>query len=199
MKRAELFSEHKIILDLCGGTGAWSEPYKEAGYDVRLVTLPDQDVTDYIPPANVYGVLAAPPCTMFSIARTTAKTPRDFIQGMIPVNACYRIIYMVRPTFWALENPLGHISKWIGKHNYWFHPWWFGDPWTKRTGLWGNFNRPKRTYYALNDVLSEEQIERCKTNKRSLQIANRWRGEKAKILRAVTPLGFAKAFFEANK
>lgn len=25
----------KIILDLCGGTGSWSKPYKEAGYDVR--------------------------------------------------------------------------------------------------------------------------------------------------------------------
>ena len=34
----------KIILDLCGGTGAWSEPYREAGYDVRVITLPDFDV-----------------------------------------------------------------------------------------------------------------------------------------------------------
>ena len=28
--------EKKIILDLCGGTGAWSRPYKEAGYDVSI-------------------------------------------------------------------------------------------------------------------------------------------------------------------
>lgn len=194
-----LFKEDRIILDLCGGTGAWSELYADAGYDVRLVTLPEQDVTDYIPPANVYGILAAPPCTMFSMARTTAKTPRDFIQGMIPVNACYRIIYMARPNFWALENPLGHISKWIGKHKYWFHPWWFGDPWTKRTGIWGNFSKPKRKYHKINDVLSQEQIEAFQGNRRALQIANRWRGEKAKVLRAVTPPGFAKAFFEANQ
>ena len=39
----------KIILDLCGGTGAWSDPYREAGYDVRLVTLPDNDIMDYTP------------------------------------------------------------------------------------------------------------------------------------------------------
>jgi hypothetical protein len=25
------------ILDLCGGTGAWSQPYREAGYDVEIV------------------------------------------------------------------------------------------------------------------------------------------------------------------
>ena len=34
----------KIIIDLCGGTGASSKPYKEAGYDVRVITLPECDV-----------------------------------------------------------------------------------------------------------------------------------------------------------
>ena len=29
--------KNKIILDLCGGTGAWSAPYKNHGYDVRLI------------------------------------------------------------------------------------------------------------------------------------------------------------------
>ncbi len=61
---------NKIILDLCGGTGSWSKPYLDAGYDVRLITLPDYDVRTYKPPKNVYGILAAPPCTMFSLART---------------------------------------------------------------------------------------------------------------------------------
>ena len=28
----------RIILDLCAGTGAWSEPYLLAGYDVRRIT-----------------------------------------------------------------------------------------------------------------------------------------------------------------
>lgn len=40
----------KIILDLCGGTGSWSKPYKEAGYDVKLITLPEHDVLTYEPP-----------------------------------------------------------------------------------------------------------------------------------------------------
>lgn len=39
----------KIILDLCGGSGSWSKPYKDAGYDVRLITLPEIDVKDYNP------------------------------------------------------------------------------------------------------------------------------------------------------
>ena len=26
-----------LILDLCGGSGSWSQPYKDAGYDVIVV------------------------------------------------------------------------------------------------------------------------------------------------------------------
>src|SRR3990167_5612976 len=100
----------RIILDLCGGSGSWSRPYKDAGYDVRLVTLPDNDVFTYAPPVGVYGVLAAPPCTMFSLARTRAKRPRDFREGMRIVEACLHIIWKVRYdnkiAFWAMENPM---------------------------------------------------------------------------------------------
>ena len=78
----------KIILDLCGGTGAWSKPYREAGYDVRVITHPYDDVLTFEPPKGVYGILAAPTCTMFSLARTTAKTPRDLEGGFKLVHRC---------------------------------------------------------------------------------------------------------------
>lgn len=94
----------KIILDLCGGTGAWSKPYKDAGYDVRVITLPEYNVVTYRPPKNVYGILAAPPCTMFSLARTTAKKPRDFAEGLVIVEACLNIIWQCR-----IENKLATI------------------------------------------------------------------------------------------
>lgn len=57
----------KIILDLCGGSGSWSRPYALNGYKVINVTLPEYNVLNYKPPANVYGILAAPPCTEFSV------------------------------------------------------------------------------------------------------------------------------------
>jgi hypothetical protein len=38
---SDLTNENKIIIDLCGGTGSWSKPYKDAGYDVRVITLPE--------------------------------------------------------------------------------------------------------------------------------------------------------------
>jgi hypothetical protein len=68
-------NSNKIILDLCGGTGSWSRPYKEAGYDVRVITLPEYDVFAYDPPKGAYGILAAPTCTHFSLCRTNAKHP----------------------------------------------------------------------------------------------------------------------------
>lgn len=36
----------KIILDLCGGTGSWSNPYKEAGYQVLVITFPERIVLE---------------------------------------------------------------------------------------------------------------------------------------------------------
>lgn len=61
----------KIILDLCGGTGAWSKPYKDAGYDVRNITLPTYDITEeklvqWCISLKPYGILFASPCEMWS-------------------------------------------------------------------------------------------------------------------------------------
>lgn len=108
-------TDRRIILDLCGGTGSWSKPYQEAGYDVRIITLPDYDVRTYIPPDNVYGILAAPPCTEFSLLNCKAEPrKRDEAAGMEIVNACLQIINQCNPHFWALENPRGHLRKYLG-------------------------------------------------------------------------------------
>src|SRR3990167_924994 len=109
----EKTNKDKIILDLCGGTGAWSKPYKDEGYDVRVITLPEQDVRTYEPPKNVYGILAAPPCTMFCRMRMCQGRPTDkqFIEALATVDACLRIILITKPKFWALENPQGYLKN----------------------------------------------------------------------------------------
>lgn len=167
------WNKDKIILDLCGGTAAWSRPYKEAGYDVRLITLPEDDVRDYMPPNNVYGILAAPPCTMFSLARTKAKEPRDLQEGMECVRACLNIIWLCMEVrqdtrkktlplkFWALENPyFGFLKNFLGKPVFMFDPWEFGDGYQKRTALWGHFNEPVKNPIPM----TEEMKELAKTN-----------------------------------
>ena len=204
-----LFNRDKIILDLCGGTGAWSKPYKDAGYDVRVITLPENNVVDYIPPKNVYGILAAPPCTEFSPAKE--GQPRDFELGMSIVNACIRIIHTTKPIFWALENPSGYLHKWLGEDDYDFHPWMFGDPWTKRTSLWGKFNIPETKYFQWEDVPKNKNLY-IRPGRKKPSIAFLHKSAKNECFpdfkhecendaefRAITPPGFAKAFFEANQ
>lgn len=82
----------RIILHLCAKEGSDSKPYRDAGYDVRIIGE-EIGVENYSPPENVYGIIANPPCTMFSIARTNAKTPRDLKEGMRLVKECLRIIW----------------------------------------------------------------------------------------------------------
>lgn len=188
----------KIIIDLCGGTGAWSRPYKDAGYDVRLVTLPDIDVRNYNPPKSVYGILSAPPCTMFSRARTTAKTPRDFKGAMEIVYACLQIIWEVQYEnhfglkFWVLENPSGHLQRFLGRPVLKFQPYEFGEHYSKETWLWGMFNEPKK-----NPVkLTKKEIKDSRVNTRPLP---KIKGLSVAERRAITPAGFARAFYKANQ
>jgi len=205
----------KIILDLCGGTGSWSKPYKDSGYDVHIITLPEHDVNDRskfpyevveaLQNKDVYGILAAPPCTMFSFARTNAKTLRDLREGMTCVRSCLDIIWKyleVRQEtgkktlplkFWALENPYhGFLPHFLGKPAFVFSPWEFGDGYQKKTALWGNFNDPIKQPVPVDgvkfDYMKSKDIHPEAFGKFDRQTR-----------RSITPAGFAQAFFEANK
>lgn len=186
MIQHNICNESKIILDLCGGTGAWSKPYKDAEYDVRLVTLPEQDIRLYIPPKNVYGVLAAPPCTHFAGSGARwwkEKGTPALLEGLSIVDACLRIIWVEQPEWWCLENPVGRLNRYIGNPVMYFNPCDYGDPYTKKTALWGKFNIPKKN-----------PVEPVEGSKIHLYAPS----EDRPMLRSITPQGFAKAFFEAN-
>lgn len=210
-------NSEKIILDLCAGTGAWSKPYLEAGYSVIQITLPENDVMDYVPPDNVYGILAAPPCTMFSFARTKAVKPRDLKEGMECVRACLNIVWSFMEIkqdtakkklplkFWALENPNGMLKYFLGKPAFTFNPYDFGDQYKKNTNLWGWFNDPKKSPVKITD----EQKKLHQTNSQPLpkfdimiskDIHPQMFGQlNRQNRRAITPAGFAKEFFKNNR
>ncbi len=153
-------NKDKIILHLCASEfGSDTRDYREAGYDVRLITE-EVDIRTYEPPKNVYGIIANPPCTMFSVARgTRAKKPRDLREGMELVKECLRIIWqcnydMPDPNkfspqlkFWCIENPATGFLKWfLGKPAFVYQPYEFGANHSKRTALWGQFNEPSRLF-----------------------------------------------------
>ncbi len=214
--------DHKVVLDLCGAKGNWSADYRNNGYDVRIITLPGYDILltqffhDYlifrqapghnrhrlfISYSDVYGILAAPTCTHFSFARTTAKTPRDFEQAMKLVIACLEVIwqcrYKTKLAFWCLENPRGYLRQFLGKPVFTFDPCDFGDAYTKKTDLWGYFNLPKK-----NNIVEPKFTKRFKSGNRMSHfhyLTSLKSHKEAKRLRGITPPGFTKAFYEANK
>jgi hypothetical protein len=84
-----------------------------------------------------------------------------------------------------MENPVGKLAKWIGNPVDSFQPSDYGDPYTKKTLLWGRFTMPEQT--------PVEPVDGSKL----------WRNyggksDKTKTERSVTPHGFAQAFFKAN-
>lgn len=194
-----------IILDLCGGTGAWSKPWVENGYKVINVTFPDYDVRDFKPPKKVYGILAAPPCPMFSFVRTNAKAKRDLAGALEIVEACLKIIRgcqlriekdtQKKPpiAFWALENPSRGMLKWfLGKPAFVFQPYEFGDNYKKETALWGYFKEPEKRPVSCDKPKFDRLL--------SSEIHGEFYGKLTRTeRRSITPQGFAQAFYEANK
>jgi len=176
------------ILSLCDYTGNWSRPYEERGYHVIRVDLQHGQDVRLLEKVNapIRGILAAPPCDAFagSGARWWAgKGLLPLCEGLSIVDACLRAVVVHRPAWWALENPVGRLRKYLGAPTLIFHPCDFGDPYTKKTLLWGSFNEPAR-----------HPVEPIEGSKMHLVAPSPNR----KNIRSATPMGFARAFAEAN-
>mgnify|MGYP001563846805 CR=1 FL=1 len=184
-------NESRLIYSLCDYSGEWCKPYKEAGYKVVQIDLKLGDDVRLIkvPSEEVYGVLAAPPCTIFANSGAKWKMLRsisEVLEGLSIVDACIRFAFAVKPMFFALENPCGDLGSYIGQWEYKFNPCDFGDPYTKETYLWGWFNEPIK-----------QPVIPTEGSKMHLKYGGR--SEKTKTMRSITPPGFAHAFFEANR
>ena len=196
----------RIILDLCGGTGAWSKPYADAGYDVRVID-PGYGGEDIrlmkVPDDGIHGILAAPPCTMFAISGARWKrTDEQMVEALSVVDACFRIVRVCHPVWWALENPVGKLIHYIGRWRYNFQPYEYGDPWTKRTCMWGRHNIPvKAPVDPVGQWTGHSDTKGIADHPEFLPpdwVHKMPPGPNRQAMRSITPPGFAKAFFEAN-
>lgn len=182
------------ILSLCDYSGAWSQPYRDAGYEVIQVDLQrgGQDVRLLQKEKDVHGVLAAPPCTCFASSGARWKrSEKDMLEALSVVDACIRIAWACNPVWWVLENPVGKLVRYLGRPKMYFNPCDYGDPYTKKTGLWGNFTPPLPLL--LGRDMSVDPIEGSK-----MQLCYGGKSMKTKNVRSQTPAGFASAFFEVN-
>jgi hypothetical protein len=190
----------RVILSLCDFTGNWPRPYAEAGYEVRTVdVLHGTDVRLMPrPDVPVHGILAAPPCTVFAaVGYRWPRTPEEIAAGLAVVDACLRLVAVCKPAWWALENPVGRLKRYLGPPAFSFQPCDFGDPWTKRTWLWGHFTPPAPLFTSPREVKPSQGSRSHRLSGTGKNLASHVR-ERNRIARAATPPGFARAFFEAN-
>lgn len=193
------FDVAPIIISLFDYSGEWSRHYRENGYRVIQVDIKlgiDILKWDYkaIKKDLVVGVLAAPPCTDFAVSGAQYWEAKDedgrTQESLKLVHKTLEIVEYFQPVFWAIENPVGRLNKLVpslGQPYYW-QPYEFGDAWTKKTGLWGQFNIP-----------AKKEVEPIKfADQGSWLMLLGGKSERTKELRSMTPKGFSKAFFKAN-
>jgi hypothetical protein len=201
----------RLILSLFDNTGNWAQPYVKAGYPVMLWDKQyEGDITDFQAIEEwlsgyepyVYGILAAPPCTHFAASGARWWKEKDKDQQLIDlaillvdtvlmfVNLCKAYVEDGGNfKFWALENPVGRIEKLIPDLRPYrrlaFNPCDYGDPYTKKTILWGEFNER---------LVKTPVLPLYGSMMHSLPPS-----EQRAALRSATPRFFAKSFFESNQ
>lgn len=200
----------KTILHLCADTGSDTKPYRDAGYNVICVGS-DIGVENYHPPKDVYGIIANPVCTEFTIAKT-GGVQGDYEKGLFLVRECQRIISECNPVFWVIENPAtGRLKNFLGAPTMTYEPWHFGSPWTKKTALWGKFNVPQKVYEKWEDVPKIKELpvyqgrgkpsiaKMHHQHKRFIPEFSCFEASNDMEFRSLCSQKFAQAFFNANK
>lgn len=203
-KYATDFMGSKVVLSLFDFSGRWSRPYRERDYqvfqaDLKLgIDVLELNPTD-LPFEHVDVLLAAPPCTDFASSGAQYWKIKDddgrTEASMNLVSKTLELVEYYKPRYWAIENPVGRISKLFPELGT---PWYFNphefaqladDPeserYTKKTGLWGVFNPPQK--HPLTPIMGNSPI---------MKLGGK--SERTKELRSMTPTGFARAFCVAN-
>jgi hypothetical protein len=234
------------ILSVFDYSGHWPAPFQRAGYDVIHLDLQHgfdvlnvtsgEEALEYF--GDVDGILAAPPCTDFTVSGSQYWSYKDIsgrtAQSMALVNVVLQLVDLYQPTdpdydgtwFWALENPVGRLARLFPElgQPFYFHPWEYAgyldltdadhneldrlrrkdgqgitpeesdfilscNAYTKKTGLWGYFNR----HLKKKPI---EPVKACTQGSPLMRLGGK--SEKTKRARSHTPEGFARAFFAAN-
>lgn len=208
----------KNVLSLFDYSGHWSEPWGQSHHVyTHDLKVPETkylfrerihiagDILEWNPPDVKFDVvLAAVPCTNFALSGTRWFASKDAdgrtADSLKLVAKTLEIIQLYKPRVWAIENPMFRIHKLVpelGQPRFKFHPWQFGgygfpdENYYKQTWLWGNFKVP---------IVRPVPPEARDKNGHG-RIGNAWKlpkNERAEV-RSITPKGFARGFYEANK
>ena len=212
----------KTVISLCDLTGNMVKPWVDAGYNAILVdpqhgftrteTRPNgatitrfagtvEDAMPLIAALIAAGLVAAvfgfPPCTDMAVSGARwfkdkyVKDPLFQAKGVMVAEQC-RTIGRLSGAPYMVENPVSVLASAFGKPQHTFHPADYtayepGDNYTKKTCLWtgGGFQMP---------APAKDHTLGAPDNR--IHFASP--GPERANFRSATPMGFARAVFEAN-
>jgi hypothetical protein len=159
------------VLDLFSGRNGWGDPFRKAGHEVFAIDIDRRFSADaYLDIGDVACVLeavpwqpdvifASPPCNSFSTGSMgkmwqhgsfpspkRSHRHRDghpiAVEGMRLVLATLRIIAVLQPAYWVIENPRGRLRSLdllagVPRRTVWYCR--LGLDRAKPTDLWGVF------------------------------------------------------------
>ena len=145
------------VLDLCAGTKSLAKAIRRIIPNAKVITLDNEerfapsilaDVREWDPltaftPGYFDIIWASPPCTEYSFAKTTGV--RDLDTANAIVVACRRIIDVLKPRAWYIENPRGLLQQqaFMDDIEHLRHVTTyckFGYDYRKETNVWTNAN-----------------------------------------------------------
>lgn len=186
-----------LVLSLFDLTGNMVKPWADAGYETLCIDI-QRDGTDilrWLPPRRDYRmVFAFPPCT--NLAVSGARWFKD--KGLAGLGSAIELVERARDICewcdapWMLENPVGTLATYWRKPDHIFHPWEFAglepqDNYTKKTCLWtGNGFVMPRAFPLQDNIAPDDRIHKAPP------------GPDRANFRSATPMGFARAVFNAN-
>lgn len=200
------------VISLFDYTGNFLKPWRDAGYDCHAVDIQHEDcIVDGInrhridllaKPQELYlrfsgapiaFVAGWPPCTHLAVsgARWFKGKGLRSLQESIAMFATAAEFCDWSGAPYLIENPVSTISTYWRKPDHSFHPHEYAgyeeaDNYTKKTCLWtggGFVMPPKRPGQSIPD----DRIHKCPP------------GPERANIRSETPMGFAKAVYQANR
>lgn len=215
-------SKEKWVVSLFDFTGNMVKPWLEQRYPCLIVDMQHEegltqcysdnllwkmggDIREkadflyrFVSRNDIQIVFGFPPCTDLAGSgarwwKEKAKKNPQFQQEALELVKLAAEIGQASGAPWMVENPVGVISKMWRKWDHTFHPYQYTqfctkDNYTKKTCLWtGNgFVMPPE---ARDETLGapDDRIHKAGP------------GEGRQNFRSATPMGFARAVFEANK
>jgi hypothetical protein len=211
--------QNEIVVSLCDHTANLLSPWADAGYQCYAIDIQHDGISTMGNVtkigADIHGCISkwlpcgrrikiafgAPPCTHTAVSGAKyfrSKGPAGAAEAFGLIARCDQLLqWFDCPYLW--EQPVATTSTYCGKPTHVFDPYMYAgylddpttDAYTKRTCIWSGNG------FRMPEPRPVEPVKVCPQGSWVQQLGGS--STRTKNLRSATPMGFARAVYEANK